>query len=220
MGTTTDSLCADVSADVVADGYSMRSDSVVGVSPRSGSGVQPNLPSASARAAIVSAGKRISASPGGREASAKPFGALRRLQKRSGLTGFDVVTEETTDRAGSAASSVTKAASASRQRQRKPRGRLTVSGAARGLLVVARHRRHHEASSIRVSVPVAFVLHGVVEAQTPMRRAAAGSDRGYARERGCFGRIADPGSIPGSSTKSPPARSPHGPVAQFFGGAS
>lgn len=112
--------------------------------------------------------------------------------------------EATTDRAGGDASSVIKASSASRQRQRTSRGRLTVSGAARDLRGSASPSVRRRTPD-RVCMTAVRELHAVVEALPPSAKPVASFDRGYARERGRRVGVADRGSIPRRSTKSPAA---------------
>lgn len=119
--------------------------------------------------------------------------------KNYGLEWFRRGPEAKTDRAGGDASSAIKASSASRQRQRTSRGRLTVSGAARDL-------RGSASPSIRRRTPDRVCmtsereLHAVVEALPPSAKPVASFDRDYARERGLCRRAADRGSIPREST--------------------
>lgn len=124
--------------------------------------------------------------------------------------------EATTDRAGGDASAETKASPASRQRQRTPRGRLTVSGPARDLRGSASPSIRRRTPG-RVCMTAERELHAVVEALPPSAEPAASSDRGYARERGCRVGVADRGSIPRRSTKSPTcrARAASGTSVQF-----
>ncbi len=129
-------------------------------------------------------------------------GAATCYTSDTGLIGFDVATEGATDRAGGDAPAVKKASLASRQRQRDSGLRQSgvTGGNGRDLLVVALRRHHYEAGSERVAVTIEHEPCGEVEVPTEKHRAVTGSDRDYARERGCFGRVADRGSIPRGST--------------------
>jgi len=128
--------------------------------------------------------------------------AFRRLcppEFQGAEIGFDAACDEGTDRAGSAASSVIKAAHASRERQRATRGRVATSGSARDLRgSVAPSTRRRAAG--RLCMAPRRAPHAVVEVPRPRAPSPPGAHPGYARERGPFGAAADPGSIPGGST--------------------
>lgn len=126
----------------------------------------------------------------------------------SGPISFDVAKEGANDRAGGVATSVINATViCERQRVRSvPRG---LNRRPSEIVLVARAasftglgaRMCHRVYVAPRSFPVAGG-----GARPPGAKPAASFDRGYARERVRFGRVADLGAIPSGSTKSPSRR--------------